>query len=103
MGRTQEICVLQSTRCSGQCCDRRSSEDGQVYASRFVHVEDAYQASHESRQEGSLRKSGHGEGKASEEDCQGLPSEVVEDQHLRFRVRLMRNLFFTRSSALLTV
>merc|ERR1711972_359780 len=85
--RTQEITLLQSTWCSCQHCDSRGEENGQVHASRFVHAEDAYEASNESGQEGSLRKSGHGEGEASKKNCKGLPSEGIEDQHLRFCVR----------------
>merc|ERR1712061_273053 len=81
--RAQEISLLQSTCCLGQCCHTRSEKDGEVYASRFVRAEDSYEASNEGGQEGNFRKSGHGEGEASKKDCKGLPRQGVEDLHLK--------------------
>merc|ERR1739845_140313 len=41
------------------------------------------EAGHEGRQEGGLRQGGHGEGKAREEDCEGLPRRCSEGERLK--------------------
>merc|ERR1712190_11637 len=49
----------------------------------FVQDQDADEAGHEGRQEGDLRQGGHGEGKAREEDCEGLPRRCSEGECLK--------------------
>merc|ERR1712066_690220 len=49
----------------------------------FVQDQDADEAGHEGRQEGGLRQGGHGEGKAREEDCEGLSRRCSEGERLK--------------------
>merc|ERR1712039_877843 len=50
--------------------------------SRVMQVQTQNQTSDEGWQEGSVRQGGDGQGEASEEDCQSIPSRSLEGQHL---------------------
>merc|ERR1719352_822715 len=66
------------------CCDRnrRSQEERSVYYSRSLPLEDEDQARHQSRREDHVRQGDQGEGKASQDHRQGVPSACTEEADL---------------------
>merc|ERR1711879_276468 len=76
-------------------CSHRSQEDWRLCDPWIGKAQAQDKASDESGQARSLWQSCHGEGEASKEDCQGLPSCSFEAVHLRLEhwMSLFRSAF----------
>merc|ERR1712151_797520 len=56
-----------------------------VRNSRLVPYQDPDEASHKGRSEGHVRQGSEGQGKTSQDDCEGLPGGCVEEADLEQR------------------
>merc|ERR1711912_95513 len=63
-------------------CNCRSEEEWSFHHPRPLPPEDKDKASNQSRREDHVRQGDQGEGKASEDHCEGLPSVCTEEADL---------------------
>merc|ERR1712039_832032 len=63
-------------------CNERGAKDRHLRCPRIGPLQGPHKASNKSGQEGSVRQTRHGEGKACQEDREGLSSSSLEEEHL---------------------
>merc|ERR1712032_1663394 len=79
----EEEYVWTDSEQSRRNCNTGSEEHWSVHHSWRLQDQNPCQASNQGREEGSLRKSGDGESKASKESGQGIPCVCLEEECLR--------------------
>merc|ERR1711988_1005762 len=84
--------LLQRVDQLGDCCHERSEEDRHFHYPRCVPHQDQDQASHKSMREEHLWQGNQGEGQASKDGCESLPSCCTQEADLGEHLALFSGL-----------